>query len=359
MSFAKFLQGALRGATEQMPAAFERHDARKKFEQQMQMQQSQFASELGLKQQEVTELGRRNQVLEEYNRDQLAFNEKLEDARQRGETRQMMTNYITSTNSASQLDAIDLSSFHPKNVSFLQPLIDAQRQGLAYEKTVQMQGYTDQLLIKEADMHANNENWEAAIAAANQLSQGRGQYVKMLKGQQSRGLAYTPDVEMNLQLWNDAEDAVRVIADLAMRNGKPFGIEDYDTYRNKEFKRRSIMAGTWREPYQGTGFQQGQNVEYGPDGFSIGSPPPIAAPGESVIPAILPGDTGVPIGDEDVQAFAGPGNTGPRPVPRPAPIKLFEGALPSNFDSPNLSLNPFAEGAKPIPEKALWGIGGP
>ena len=77
MSFVKFLQGALEGATEAMPAAFERHDARKKFEQQMQMQRSQFSAELGLKQQEVTELNRRNQVLEKYNRDQLEFNKKL------------------------------------------------------------------------------------------------------------------------------------------------------------------------------------------------------------------------------------------------------------------------------------------
>ena len=248
MSFVKFLQGALEGATEQMPAAFERHDARKKFEQQMQMQQSQFASELGLKQQEVNELGRRNVILEEYNRDQLAFNEKLEDARQRGETRQMMTNYITSTKTPSQLEAIDLSSFHPENVSFLQPLIDAHRQGLAYEDTVQMQAFTDRLLVEEASAFANKGEWEAAISAANQLSKGSGQFVKILDGRRLRGEAHTPYVEMNLQLWNDSEDAAKAVFEIAAASGEKFTTDMYHALVSTEFDRRRKMAGTYREP---------------------------------------------------------------------------------------------------------------
>ena len=199
-----------------------------------------------------------------------------------------------------------------------------------------MQAFTDRLLVEEAGAFANKGDWEAAIAAANQLSQGSGQYVKILEGRRKRGEAHAPDVEMNLQLWNDSEDAARAVFEIAAASGEKFTTDIYHALVSAEFDRRRKMAGTYRKPV-------------------VEPPPPSAEPAESVIPAIMPGDTGVPIfaGDKDLQGFAGPVNTGARPEP----VTMFEGALPSNFDSPNLS--PFAKGAKPIPEKALWGIGGP
>mgnify|MGYP003673429352 FL=1 len=179
MSFAKFLQGALRGATEQMPAAFERHDARKKFEQQMQMQRSQFNAEMGLKQKEVDELGRRNVILESHNKAQQELDREIEDARQQGREREFWTTVITGTVSEVELEALRtrLPDVDQKMRGTYEALIESRIQQLAFKAEQRYQELITKATLTEVYAYLKEGDTDSALRLANTLPNGGGSIV--------------------------------------------------------------------------------------------------------------------------------------------------------------------------------------
>ena len=172
MSFAKFLQGALQGATEAMPAAFQRHDDRKRFEEQMQLERSQFREQMQVQRLELDEARRRNQVLETYNTKKLELDREFAKAQDEDRDREWFTSRITSAQDPSSLEALDgmLVNFSEEDRKIYSPLIESQRQGIAYAAQL----HTETMVVKDTMDRINTlrreGNWDAAEELAGSMS---------------------------------------------------------------------------------------------------------------------------------------------------------------------------------------------
>ena len=359
MSFAKFLEGALQGATEAMPAAFQRHADRQRFEEQMQLERQQFTDQMQLERdqfgqqmqvrdKELAELQRHNQVLEGANADQLEFDRSLADAEQRNAKKEFLVGWINGTKNEAQLDAVTrrLDTIEdPKLRGLMGTLIESHRQGLTHDKTQAAQDLFHRLTYNGIENHLKRRDYQGAAKLANSLPQGqRGPAINFVTLMSEKGLSADPDAERRGALFLQAELSVQEAQRTSM---KPLSVSEFFEARAKVY---TELLGVNDIPIKPPTLYTDRPLNQPPPVGDLSQTTGIAAPDESAIPAILPGDaTGGPIGDKDVQSFAGRVNTGPRPEP----ITMFEGALPSNFD------NPYAGGVKPVPEEALWGIGGP
>jgi len=172
MSFAKFLQGALQGATEAMPAAFQRHDDRKRFEEQMQLERTQFGEQIRMQEAELGEARRRNQVLETYNTNKLELDREFAQAQDEDRDREWFTSRITASQDPSSLEALDgmLVNFSEEDRKIYSPIIEAQRQGIAYAAQL----HEEEMVVKDTMARINQlrreGNWDQAEELAASMS---------------------------------------------------------------------------------------------------------------------------------------------------------------------------------------------
>ena len=172
MSFAKFLQGALQGATEAMPAAFQRHADRKRFEEQMQLERTQFNEQIRMQGLELDEARRRNTVLETYNTNKLELDREFAKAQDEDRDREWFTSRITSSQDPSSLEALDgmLANFSEEDRKIYSPLIESQRQGIAYAAQLHEEKMVVKDTMERISQLRRQGDWDAAEELAGSMS---------------------------------------------------------------------------------------------------------------------------------------------------------------------------------------------
>lgn len=212
MSFVKFLQGALEGATEAMPAAFERHDARKKFEQQIQMQRSQFSAEMGLKQKELDASNARNEILRTHNKAQQDLDREMHNAQVQGKDREFWTTLITGTVSEVELEALRarLPDIDSRLRGTYESLIESRLQQLAFKAEQRYEDLMTKTRLNSIDDRLRLDDTEGAILIANSLPEaGREMVLQYVKDSTSAGRIgekdpLTEESELRYRLHRDA-----------------------------------------------------------------------------------------------------------------------------------------------------------
>ena len=286
MSFAKFLQGALQGATEAMPAAFQRHDDRQRFEEQMQLERQQFGDQMRVKEDQLAELARHNQALESANEDQLEFDRSLADAEQRNAKKEFLVGWINGTKNEAQLDAVTrrLDTIEdPKLRGLMGTLIESHRQGLTHDKTQAAQDLFHRLTYNGIENHLKRRDYQGAAKLANSLPQGqRGPAINFVTLMSEKGLSEDPDAERRGALFLQAELSVQEAQRTSM---KPLSVSEFFETRAKVY---TELLGVHRIPINPPTLHTDRPLNPPPPVGDLSQTTGIAAPDESALPPIMP-----------------------------------------------------------------------
>ena len=255
MSFAKFLQGALQGATEAMPAAFQRHADRQRFEEQMQLERQQFGDQMQLERdqfgqqmqvrdKELAELQRHNQVLEGANADQLEFDRSLADAEQRNAKKEFLVGWINGTKNEAQLDAVTrrLDTIEdPKLRGLIGTLIESHRQGLSHDRIQATQDMFQRLTYNGIQNSLNRRDYLRAAELAKSLPEGmRGEAINFVTLMSEQGQSEDPHANQRGTLWLQASQEVQEAQRLSM---KPMSVAEMLEARIELYKKSLEIHG--------------------------------------------------------------------------------------------------------------------